>query len=84
MSASGDVTTTHDAPGEAREHQLFDLPPDSWHYVTFKLPDANVSSNPSVPLNTTLHELTEKVKRDEENGETPDINWPYSSNSWKT
>lgn len=84
VSVSGDVTAIHDVPGESMERQLFDLPPDSWHYVTFKLPGAKVSSNPSVPLNTTLHELTDKVRQGDGNEESQNLKWPYSSNSWKT
>ena len=81
-SAPDDVTTTCEAPGEAIEHQVFDLPPDNWHYVTFKLKHTQVSSNPPVPLNTTLFELFEVAdtkKRDDESEEIQDAKWPYSS-----
>lgn len=78
MSASGEVTVTHEAPGESREHHLFDLPPDSWHYLTFQLPGVKVSSNPSVPLNSTLYEMTEKVNPASEH-ESVNEKWPYTS-----
>ena len=86
LSASGEMNTSCEVPGEATEHQVFHLPPDTWHYVTFKLKNTQDSSDPPVPLNTTLFELFEvtgKAKLGTENEGLQKEKWPYSSRSLK-
>ena len=58
---------------------MYSLVPNSWHHLTFQFSGSGQWSSPSVPLNTTLIELANRMKNDsivEEEQPLADI-WPY-------
>lgn len=68
--------------GRAQEQQMYSLVPNSWHHLTFQFSGSGQWSSPSVPLNTTLIELANRMKNDsnaEEEQPLADI-WPYCRN----
>ena len=61
---------------------MYSLVPNSWHHLKFQFSGSSQWSSPSVPLNTTLIELTNKMKNNsnaEEEQPLADI-WPYCRN----
>ncbi len=68
--------------GRAQEQQMYSLVPNSWHHLTFQFSGSGQWSSPSVPLNTTLIELANRMKNGSaEEEEQPLANiWPYCRN----
>ena len=67
--------------GRAQEQQMYGLVPNLWHHLTFQFSGSGQWSSPSVPLNSTLIELANRVTHDstlEEETPLTDI-WPYCS-----
>lgn len=61
---------------------MYSLVPNSWHHLTFQFSGSGQWSSPSVPLNTTLIELANRMKNgstEEEEQPLADI-WPYCRN----
>jgi hypothetical protein len=79
FSAKTNTSSALEVVGKGHEEQLLDLAPNSWHHLTFQFDSNGKTSDPSVPLNSTLIDLANKVNPGAcDEAETPlDSLWPY-------
>lgn len=61
FSATTNRTASLEVTGRGHEEQLLHLPPNTWHHLTFQCDRSSKVSDPSVPLNSSLIELANKV-----------------------
>ena len=78
-TANTNETTVIPTSGRGHEQQIFNLGPNVWHHVTFQFGEGVRMSNPSVPLNTTLVELANRMKAEDVFGGEDSVGylWPY-------
>lgn len=79
LTAKTNSSSVFQLYGRAQEQQLYGLMPNSWHHLTFQFSGSSQWSSPSVPLNTTLIELANRMTNEVTlEGETPLAeSWPY-------
>ena len=79
VTANSNETAVIPTSGRGHEQQIFNLGPNVWHHVTFQFGEGGKTSNPPVPLNTTLIELANRMKAEEAGEEEDSLVslWPY-------
>lgn len=79
LTTKTNSTTVLPVQGRGEEQQIFGLVPNTWHHLTFQFNSAGQSSSPSLPLNTTLIELANRLEPDSTIEEQTDLKklWPY-------
>ena len=75
-------SSVHQLQGRGQEQHLYDLVPNSWHHLAFQFSGSAKWSSPTVPLNTTLIELANRVAQDNTGDEETPLtdSWPYCRN----
>ncbi|XP_068695500.1 intermembrane lipid transfer protein VPS13B-like isoform X2 [Montipora foliosa] len=83
LTAKTNSSSVLQLQGRAHEQQLYNLVPNSWHHLTFQFSGSSQWSSPSVPLNTTLIELANRVTSDSTSEEETPLadRWPYCKDS---
>jgi len=78
FTAKTNTTCTIEVQGKGQEEQLLDFQPNVWHHLTFQVNSHGGTSQPSVPINSTLIDLVNKVSPDDcDDGGDLEHLWPY-------
>lgn len=79
FSAKTNSAASLEMTGRGHEEQLLHLAPNTWHHLTFQSDKCSKTSEPSVPLNSSLIELANKVNPNvcDEVDIPLDSLWPY-------